>query len=67
MPIYEYRCQKCGERFEDFRSIHASDDEVVCPRCGATKPKRLLSAFSSPGGGEESGGNLTFPTWGSGC
>ncbi len=62
MPIYEYRCRECGERFEDFRSIHASDDEAACPRCGATKAQRLLSTFSSPGGGEASGGNLKFPT-----
>lgn len=62
MPIYEYRCRECGEQFESFRSIKASDDEVVCPRCGAKKPQRRLSSFSSPGAGEVSGGNLRFPT-----
>jgi putative FmdB family regulatory protein len=62
MPIYEYRCQECDERFEAFRSIHASDDEVACPRCGARKPKRLLSSFSSPGTGDNSGGTFRAPT-----
>jgi putative FmdB family regulatory protein len=62
MPIYEYRCQECDERFEAFRSISASDDEVACPRCGARKPKRLFSSFSSPGSSDSSGGTFRVPT-----
>ncbi len=34
MPLYEYRCQSCGHRFEALRSISARD-EVVCEKCGA--------------------------------
>lgn len=33
MPRYEYRCPKCGHRFEMRQSFH--DDPVAdCPRCG---------------------------------
>jgi putative FmdB family regulatory protein len=35
MPLYEYRCEDCGVRFE--RRQHISDEPVkVCPECGGT-------------------------------
>jgi len=35
MPLYEYRCEDCGVRFE--RRQHINDDPVeVCPECGGT-------------------------------
>lgn len=60
MPIYEYRCRECGEIFESFRAINASDEEVVCPRCGAKKPNRRLSSVY--GKLTDGKGNLRFPT-----
>ncbi|MFC1940740.1 FmdB family zinc ribbon protein [Chloroflexota bacterium] len=35
MPIYEYECPACGEKFELRRGIIDSDEEVKCPRCEA--------------------------------
>ena len=40
MPLYEYRCEDCGVRFE--RRQHINDDPVeVCPECGG-KVHRLI-------------------------
>jgi len=61
MPIYEYRCRKCGEVFESFRAISDSDKDVECPKCGGKNPHRELSAFFSRNSSGKSG-NLTFPT-----
>ncbi len=47
MPIYEYMCQKCQERFELRRRIADSDSDIRCPRCGAEKPQRVISAFTT--------------------
>ena len=47
MPIYEYECLKCGERFELRRSIADKDSDIKCPRCGKPAPKRVVSLFSS--------------------
>ena len=47
MPIYEYECIKCGERFELRRSIADSDSEVKCPKCGAEEPRRVFSVFAT--------------------
>jgi len=42
MPTYDYQCDACGHRFEQFQSIIANPLRR-CPRCGKLKLKRLLS------------------------
>jgi putative FmdB family regulatory protein len=38
MPIYEYECEKCGNRFERVQSIH--DDPICqCPECSGNLHK----------------------------
>ena len=39
MPTYEYKCQKCGYRFDHFQSI-SSDPLKVCPKCGGEMYQR---------------------------
>lgn len=44
MPIYEYRCDKCGKEFEEWQKF--SDPAVeVCSDCGG-KARRLISQSS---------------------
>ncbi|OPX40251.1 MAG: zinc ribbon domain-containing protein [Thermoplasmata archaeon] len=47
MPIYEFKCRKCGNIFE--RLCFASDDEsdITCPTCQGNEVEKLLSSFSS--------------------
>jgi putative FmdB family regulatory protein len=47
MPIYEYECTNCGERFELLRSIADSDEEIKCPKCERKSPKRVVSMFGT--------------------
>jgi putative FmdB family regulatory protein len=42
MPTYEYECQKCGHRFDEFQSMTAKP-LVRCPKCRG-KLKRLIGA-----------------------
>lgn len=42
MPTYEYACDACGHRFEEFQSIKAKP-LTVCPKCKKKKVKRLVS------------------------
>ena len=53
MPIYEYKCNKCGESFE--KLVFPSDDEkeFVCDLCGVKNISRIVSSFSK---GSSSGG-----------
>jgi len=50
MPIYEYHCDKCDEKFE---CLIMGKDKPKCPKCGGAKVKRMMSAcgFVSKGGG----------------
>ena len=50
MPIYEYECPGCGERFEQYCPVADSDNEVKCPKCGA-EPRRVFSPFNVGGSG----------------
>jgi putative FmdB family regulatory protein len=46
MPIYEFECGDCGERFEELVAV---GEVVACPRCGAERSRRLISEVSPPG------------------
>jgi putative FmdB family regulatory protein len=54
MPIYEYKCSKCAHEFEVIHGVSDRGEKVTCPKCGASKPQRMMSAFScgSPLGSE---------------
>ena len=56
MPIYEYRCPTCGEKFEKLVRF-GSTDGVVCPRCSSEAPQRMISVFAQSSGGAVSTGS----------
>lgn len=43
MPLYEYRCEKCQERFE---ALVRADTEVACPACKSHDLKKEFSVFA---------------------
>jgi len=45
MPIYEYRCLECGEKFDELVRSMESKIEIKCPECGGRKVEKLFSAF----------------------
>jgi len=47
VPIYEFKCDACGERFEEL--VAASAGAAPCPACGSTATRRLISTVSPPG------------------
>lgn len=51
MPIYEYKCNKCGHTFDAFQRLGSDGSDLECPKCGTAKPQKLFSAFASSGGG----------------
>jgi putative FmdB family regulatory protein len=46
VPIYEFRCEACGERFEAL--VAAGTDSVECRSCGSGRTERVLSAQAPP-------------------
>jgi len=55
MPIYEYRCPKCGHQFEKIVRMTEAEKPQPCPQeeCQEAEAKRLISAsnFQLKGGG----------------
>jgi putative FmdB family regulatory protein len=42
LPLYEYKCTKCGHRFERIENVAASETKK-CSKCGA-KARRMFAA-----------------------
>jgi len=40
LPLYPYRCTKCGHRFEKIQSF-SSEPETECPQCGGALERPL--------------------------
>ncbi|MBN2089934.1 zinc ribbon domain-containing protein [candidate division KSB1 bacterium] len=61
MPIYEFKCQSCGQRFEKLLFSSQLNSKIDCPDCKSTTVERIFSVFgfstgtrtvtSTPGGG----------------
>jgi putative FmdB family regulatory protein len=47
MPIFEYRCQECGSRFEKLIRRDADAESLVCPSCGEKNLSKELSTFAA--------------------
>jgi putative FmdB family regulatory protein len=43
MPIFDYKCNDCGKTYDVFHKVREVLDDVVCPHCGSTNHKRLMS------------------------
>ena len=45
MPLYEYTCTVCEERFEEL--IRSAEDEthLRCPQCSGSEIQRKMSVF----------------------
>jgi putative FmdB family regulatory protein len=50
VPIYEFECRSCDQRFEELVGSHVGreTDDVRCPDCGAAKPERVLASTYAP-------------------
>lgn len=55
MPIYEYRCKKCGQVFDLMRPVAKADARARCTSCTSTAVKRQLSRFAVVGAGDGGG------------
>jgi len=65
MPIYEYRCENCGTRFEKLVRSTTGSIEIACPECGSADCKKALSMFGSRvsrGGGYQPSAGACAPS-----
>ncbi len=61
MPIYEFKCNDCAEKFEALVSM-GKEKQVSCLTCGSFKIQKCVSSFGIGGGNNRtssSGKNCT--------
>jgi putative FmdB family regulatory protein len=51
MPIYEYRCQDCGARFEKLVRRASETSDIECPSCGQKHLNQEFSTFAAHANG----------------
>ena len=49
MPTYDYRCKKCGKRFEKTMTFgeHDRAAKPACPKCGSRAVVQQPTAFQA--------------------
>lgn len=47
MPVYEFTCQSCGQRFEKLFRTMSAKPAADCPRCGSRQTVRALSLVNA--------------------
>jgi putative FmdB family regulatory protein len=62
MPLYEYRCEKCGHQFERLVSIREAKRGQQCPSCGGEQVRKLMSVCAARVGNSAASGYPTCPT-----
>ena len=67
MPIYEFRCMKCGKVFELLK-LKKEDDamKMKCPKCSSPEIERVLSTINIGASVRGSGTKTTVKSCSSG-
>jgi putative FmdB family regulatory protein len=55
MPLFEYVCEGCGNKFEKLVLSPARERQLQCPRCGSGAVKKALSVFGTTHGNSSTG------------
>jgi putative FmdB family regulatory protein len=50
MPIFEYKCEDCGSKFEKLVRRPGAED-VLCPSCGKDHLEQQYSSFAAHANG----------------
>lgn len=44
MPLYEYQCESCHNRFEKIQKSFSDPPVETCPKCGTGPVRKLISS-----------------------
>ncbi|MGE4357102.1 MAG: zinc ribbon domain-containing protein [Candidatus Omnitrophota bacterium] len=47
MPLYEYECLDCGEKFTLLVRNSEEEKSIICQKCKSKNIKKLFSVFSA--------------------
>jgi len=66
MPIYEYICLKCSNKFSLLQSLYPEPKGTECPKCSSRKVKKVVSAFSCASAPGSDSSSAHVPSFGGG-
>jgi putative FmdB family regulatory protein len=52
MPVYDYRCTDCNKTYDIYHKAQEVKEDVICPSCGSTNHKKLMSVTQVSMGGD---------------
>ncbi len=67
MPLYEYVCRDCGDRFEAMRRVEERLSVTTCPGCGGERTSLAMSAPGFVGAGATTVGDSCAARPNGGC
>ena len=41
MPVLDFKCRKCGYKFDELVKNTQNIRDVICPKCGEGNPERI--------------------------
>jgi putative FmdB family regulatory protein len=47
MAVHEYKCKKCGEKFELRFGLFHTQKSIKCPKCGSTDSEKVVSPHTT--------------------
>ncbi len=65
MPIFEFECCKCCEKFE--KLVFRSDEAVSCPKCESDEVQRVMSVCGFKSGGDKGSASSRMGSGTSSC
>jgi putative FmdB family regulatory protein len=66
MPVFDYRCSDCSTIYDVYHKVKEIAEDVICPNCGSSKHKKLISAPSLAMGHTSPGSPCSGPSCESG-
>jgi len=45
MPIYTYKCKKCGKTFDFLAGVGRGNEKPQCPKCKTREVEKLFAPF----------------------
>ena len=50
MPIYEFECKECKDKFEKLMPMTKVNEDINCPPCSKSKTHSVNRTISTPSG-----------------
>jgi putative FmdB family regulatory protein len=66
MPIFEFKCADCDNKFEELFTAGGSDNGIACPACESTNVTKLFSTYA-PQMGSSASNAPAMPACAGGC